>query len=74
MLSAARLTEIGYAIAIFPAAGFLAVAQALHETYTYLDAHGSTAGSDQPRYPFADMNELMGFPEVWAFDEKYGDK
>ena len=74
VLSAARLTEIGYAIAIFPAAGFLAVAQALHETYTYLDAHGSTAGSDQPRYPFADMNELMGFPEVWAFDEKYGDK
>ncbi len=74
VLSAARLAEIGYAIAIFPAAGFLAVAQALHETYTYLDAHGSSAGSDQPRYPFAEMNELMGFPEVWAFDEKYGDK
>jgi hypothetical protein len=27
-----------------------------------------------PVYPFAEMNTLMGFEEVWAFDEKYGEE
>jgi len=72
VLSRARLEEVGYRIAIFPALGFLAMAQALDGAYAHLRREGSTAGADLPLYPFAAMNEAMGFPAVWDFDKTYG--
>ena len=72
ILTADRLREVGYGIAIFPGASFLVAAQALHKLYSQLHEHGSTAGADIDFYPFDEMNGLMGFDEVWAFDEKYG--
>ncbi len=72
VVSAARLREIGYAIAIFPAVGLLAAAKALDATFDHLQRHGSSVGIEQPLYDFADMHALMGFEDVWAFDRKYG--
>ncbi len=72
VLTAERLEELGYSIAIFPAAGLAATIQALNGVYGPLDRHGSSVGMDQPICDFAEMNELMGFGEVWAFDRKYG--
>lgn len=68
MLSRARLTELGYRVAIYPATGFLTTARALQGAY-------GAVGADEAApnlLDFGDMNDLMGFPEVWAFDEKYG--
>lgn len=68
MVSRDRLIELGYQAAIYPATGFLTTARALDGAYRALE-------SDQPAphlLPFEEMNDLMGFPEVWAFDEKYG--
>ncbi len=72
VLTAERLEELGYSIAIFPSAGLAATIQALNGVYGHLDRHGSSVDMDQPICDFAEMNELMGFEDVWAFDRKYG--
>ncbi|UPY35401.1 isocitrate lyase/PEP mutase family protein [Sediminicoccus sp. KRV36] len=75
ILTAARLKEIGYSIAIYPGAGFLAVAAALERVYAHLHAVGDTNGLPaQESYGFGRMCELMGFPEVWEFDKKWAVK
>ena len=65
MLSNARLAELGYAIAIYPVAGLLSAAAALETVYRQIFETGSSMGSEAPLYPFAEMNRLMGFEEVW---------
>jgi 2-methylisocitrate lyase-like PEP mutase family enzyme len=72
ILPAKRLAEIGYAMAIYPAVGFLAVAAALERVYGHLKEHGDSnalAGSES--FGFGRICELMGFPEVWEFDRKW---
>ncbi len=71
VLPADKLQELGYAIAIFPAAGFLAVAAALQQSYAELHTDGMNTGKT-PMVSFADFNELIGFPDVWKFEKKYG--
>ena len=71
MLPAKRLAELGYRIAIFPAAGFLATAAALESAYGELKEAGTSTGKT-PMYAFSDFNKLIGFPDVWEFEKKYG--
>jgi 2-methylisocitrate lyase-like PEP mutase family enzyme len=68
VLSRAALIQIGYQVAIFPATGFLAAAAALTRVYGTLREHGSSAGRGLDLFPFAEMNRLMGFEDVWAFE------
>jgi len=72
VLAAARLAEIGYRIAIYPATGFLAAGAALASVYGTLARDGSSAAVAVPLYDFADFNRMIGFETVWAFDEKWG--
>src|SRR5271170_6033232 len=71
MLTPARLAEIGYALAIYPVSGLLSAAAALEAVYQQIRETGSSHGSPAPLYPFAKMNRLMGFEEVWLFDEQH---
>jgi 2-methylisocitrate lyase-like PEP mutase family enzyme len=72
ILPAARLKQIGYAIAIYPAVGFLAVAAAAERVYGHLLQNGdSTALPPADSYGFARMCTLMGFPEVWDFEKRW---
>jgi len=73
ILSAARLTELGYRIAIFPATGFLAAGAALDSVYKTLQRDGSSVGATAPLYPFNDFAKLMGFQDVWDFDKRHAD-
>ncbi len=73
MLGAARLAEIGYALAIYPVAGLLSAAAALETVYRQICETGSSLGSPAPRYRFADMNRLMGFEEVWRFNQTHAE-
>jgi 2-methylisocitrate lyase-like PEP mutase family enzyme len=73
MLRPARLAEIGYALAIYPVAGLLSAAAALNTVYRQIRDTGSSLGSPAPLYPFAEMNRLMGFEEVWAFDQAHAE-
>jgi 2-methylisocitrate lyase-like PEP mutase family enzyme len=73
MLAPSRLAEIGYALAIYPVAGLLSAAAALNTVYRQIRTTGSSLGSPAPIYPFAEMNRLMGFEEVWAFDKAHAE-
>jgi 2-methylisocitrate lyase-like PEP mutase family enzyme len=71
VLSKARLEELGYRIAIFPATGFLAAGAALDSVYKTLQSDGSSVNATAPLYPFNDFTKLMGFQEVWDFDKRH---
>lgn len=71
-LSAAELATMGFKIALYPGSGFLAAAGALQLVYRQLKAAGIGTGSDARMLAFADMNTLMGFPAVHAFEMRHG--
>ena len=73
VLHPARLAEIGYALAIYPVAGLLSAAAALNTVYAHIRETGSSLGSPAPLYPLAEMNRLMGFEDVWAFDKAHAE-
>lgn len=67
-LSPAELQRLGFSLAIYPASGFLAVAQALHKVYGELKTRKGTLEHADQLYSFEKMCELMGFAAVWEFD------
>jgi 2-methylisocitrate lyase-like PEP mutase family enzyme len=71
LLPAARLAEIGFRIAIFPTAGFLAAAAAMEASYRDIKDNG-TSTDKPPMYSFEAFNKLIGFPEVWEFEKQIG--
>lgn len=73
ILPRARLEEIGYRIAIFPASGFLAAGKAMEAIYRTILEEGSTAGHEDSLYPFDAFSRLMGFERVWDFDRRHAE-
>ena len=71
ILPAERLKSLGFAIAIYPAAGMLPAAGAMRETFRTLLREGSTANLDVPAISLTEMHALMGFEEVWAFERRW---
>jgi 2-methylisocitrate lyase-like PEP mutase family enzyme len=71
-LSNAELAGMGFKIALYPGSGFLTAAGALQRCYGHLKTAGIGTGAGVPMLPFADMNALMGFPAVHAFEKRYG--
>ena len=74
MLSAERLGELGFALVIYPVAGLLAATAALESVYRQIRQTGSSMGCSVPIYNFAEMNRLMGFEEVWRFDQAHAER
>ena len=72
MLSADRLKQLGFAVAIFPAVGYLATAEALTRAYDDLRRHGTTTEA-VPMFSFAEFNRLIGFEDVWEFERRYSE-
>ncbi len=72
ILSADRLKELGFSIAIHPALGFLSMGAALQKSYGDLAANGITS-PDIDLYSFSEFNKLLGFEGIWAFDRKYAE-
>ncbi|MGY4303929.1 2-methylisocitrate lyase-like PEP mutase family enzyme [Bradyrhizobium sp. USDA 4369] len=72
MLPADRLKQLGFAVAIFPAVGFLATAEALTRAYDDLRRHGTTTEA-VPMFSFAEFNRLIGFEDVWEFERRYSE-
>ena len=73
VLSAAALQDIGYKLAIFPVTAMLAANQAMENAYATLKAEGSSDRLQQPLQRFSALTELMGFPEVHAFERRWAD-
>jgi 2-methylisocitrate lyase-like PEP mutase family enzyme len=72
-LPAARLQELGFSLAIWPGATMTAACAAIEGALAHLARHGTTASSPVPSYDMTRLHELVGFPEVWAFDSKWAD-
>jgi 2-methylisocitrate lyase-like PEP mutase family enzyme len=71
ILSAADLKEIGFSVGIFPGIGMLTAAAALQSAYTSLLNKGTSENLDVPITELTEMHKLMGFEEVWAFEQKW---
>lgn len=67
-----ELKALGYTIAIHPAAGFLSCAAGLDKAYSDLQKHG-TVTEDTPMYVFTEFTNMIGFPEIWAFEKRYAE-
>jgi 2-methylisocitrate lyase-like PEP mutase family enzyme len=70
MLPQDELQKLGYRIAIYPAAGFLAMGAALERVYTDLKAKKAES---VPLYDFKKFSALMGFDWVAEFDKRWRD-
>jgi 2-methylisocitrate lyase-like PEP mutase family enzyme len=61
----------GFDIAIYPSAGMGVVCAALERNFAWLKEHGSTDRSPVPAFDMKQLHELVGFPDVWAFEKQY---
>ena len=59
---------IGYGLAIFPSAAFLAAGAAFQSVYTTIKETGSSAQASVPLHDFQAFSQLMGFDWVAEFD------
>lgn len=71
VLSARRLAEIGFSLAIHPTLGFLAAGAALKAAYGELAKTGEVGGAALD--DFGEFSKLVGFEDVWAFDRKWAE-
>lgn len=72
LLPAARLGELGYTVVLFPTTGLFAATAAMRQAYGALANDGASPGPDA-LLPIGEMHTLMGFDDVWAFDERWSD-
>jgi len=72
-LAPERLRALGCRIAIHPGLAMLAATAAMSAAYATLRRDGSLASLEQGLYDREAMHRLMGFEEIWAFEERWGD-
>ncbi|UCE31294.1 MAG: isocitrate lyase/phosphoenolpyruvate mutase family protein, partial [Burkholderiales bacterium] len=75
VVGAGELQAMGFNIAIYPGVGFSVAAEAVRRAYVHLLAKGSSEGMEVPSYgdgSAQSMHELMGFPEIWDFEKRWG--
>ena len=73
VLSRQDLESIGYKLAIFPVTALLAAVQAMTQVYQQFQAQGSSAGGSTALYDFAELTRLMGFEDIWAFEQRHAE-
>jgi 2-methylisocitrate lyase-like PEP mutase family enzyme len=71
ILPVETLKEIGYSLAIFPAMTALTAAAAVEKALVSLKTDGNSLSPQAPHFSFSEFNELIGFPEVWAFEKAW---
>ena len=64
-----RLAELGFQVVLHPATGFLAAAAALGNAYRSL----GLGGDDASLLSFSEMNEIIGFPEIWELEREHAE-
>ncbi|MBM3567403.1 MAG: isocitrate lyase/PEP mutase family protein [Alphaproteobacteria bacterium] len=65
------LKRMGFSIAIYAGMAHKAAAGALEAAYRHLKVKRTQMDMPGPMYSSAKMHELMGFPEVWAFEKRW---
>ena len=73
LMTRPQLEALGFRLAIFPTAGFLAATAAMEHVYAAIRDTGSSTPVVDQLYDFNRFNKLIGFEEVWAFDRMHAD-
>jgi 2-methylisocitrate lyase-like PEP mutase family enzyme len=68
------LEEMGFALAIYPALGFLSAGYALETAYGHLHRTRSSLQNPVPMADFMEFSKMMGFQEVWDFDKRHAER
>jgi 2-methylisocitrate lyase-like PEP mutase family enzyme len=74
ILSAARLQQLGYAFSIYPSMTSLVAAAAIEAALSRLKQHGVSQHPDSPMFDFKEFCGLIGFNEVWDFEQRWAAK
>lgn len=72
ILSAERLKELGYGMALHPAVGFLSAGAALDRGYRDLAKNGITS-PDIDLFSFTEFSKVLGFEDIWDFEQRYAE-
>jgi 2-methylisocitrate lyase-like PEP mutase family enzyme len=67
------LERWGFDIAIWPSVAMTAACSAIESGFAHLKRQGSTTGSPVPSYSMAQLHELSGFQDVWAFEQRFAE-
>lgn len=70
---ARELAAIGYRLAIWPAMSALAASFAVERALQQLKAEGTSLSSEIPLFGFDEFCRMVGFGDVWAFEERWKD-
>jgi 2-methylisocitrate lyase-like PEP mutase family enzyme len=70
-ISAARLKELGFSLAIWPGVLMQSAAAVMEQALAYLQGKGTTAGSPAPSWNMKELHALVGFEDVWEFEKRW---
>ncbi|MEK9775636.1 MAG: isocitrate lyase/PEP mutase family protein [Quisquiliibacterium sp.] len=70
-LSAERLAQLGFSLAIWPVAAIQPACAAIEAGLKHLAKHGRTQDSPVPAIDMNYLHELVGFPDVWDFEKRF---
>lgn len=70
---ARELASFGYALAIWPAMAALSASAAMERAMQHLKAEGTSLSPEVPLFAFDDFCRMVGFEEVWKFEEQWKD-
>jgi 2-methylisocitrate lyase-like PEP mutase family enzyme len=70
---AKELAAMGYSLAIFPAMAALAASAAIERAMQNLKSSGTSVAPQVPLFSFDEFCRMVGFEQVWAFEEKWKD-
>ena len=65
------LRDWGFDIAIYPVLGMGVATAALEAGYRYLETRQHTIGLDVPSLSMTQLHELVGFPDIWDFEQRH---
>jgi 2-methylisocitrate lyase-like PEP mutase family enzyme len=68
-----ELKRLGYRLAIWPAMAALSAAFAMEQAMRHLKEKGTSVSNDVPLFSFDEFCRMIGFGEVWQFEEKWKD-
>jgi 2-methylisocitrate lyase-like PEP mutase family enzyme len=71
ILTPAALKDIGYSAAIYPAMTSLSAAAAVERSLATLKGGHLPSETPPDMFSFTEFNSLIGFEEVWAFEQKW---
>jgi len=70
---AGELKRLGFSLAIFPAMAALAASAAIEKAMRHLKTSGTSLSPEVPLFDFDTFCRMVGFEDVWAFEERWKD-